>query len=102
MYAWNLLAICSRNITYVSLIIRTILLLFVLYQHDILHIDRIELMEFTYLGSIESLLESTFYSALIFTTYVHEDEDDVTSPHAIKDSLDNIWTHAVAKIPFHS
>ena len=102
MYAWNLLALCSRNITYVSLIIRTILLLFVLYQHDILHIDRIELMEFTYLGSIESLLESTFYSALIFTTYVHEDEDDVTSPHAIKDSLDNIWTHAVAKIPFHS
>ena len=102
MYAWNLLALCSRNITYVSLIIRTILLLFVLYQHDILHIDRIELMEFTYLGSIESLLESTFYSALIFTTYVHEDEDDVTSPHAIKDSLDNIWNHAVAKIPFHS
>ena len=102
MYAWNLLALCSRNITYVSLIIRTILLLFVLYQHDILHIDRIELMEFTYLGSIESLLESTFYSALIFTTYVHEDEDDVTSPHAIKDSLDIIWTHAVAKIPFHS
>ena len=86
------------------MIIRSVLILFLLYHYDIMHIDRIELMEFTYLGSIESLLESSpfIYSALVFTTYVHEDEDDVTSAHAIKDSLDNIWNHAIAKVSFHS
>ena len=97
MYAWNLLALCN-------MIIRSVLILFLLYHYDIMHIDRIEWIEFTYLGSIDSLLESSpfIFSALVFTTYVHEDEDDVTSAHAIKDSLDNIWNHAVPKVPFHS
>ena len=65
MYAWNLLAICSKNITYIRLLV----LVFILYQYDILHINRIELMEFTYLGSIDSLLDySSFNSPELHNT----------------------------------
>ena len=55
MYAWNLLALCN-------MIIRSVLILFLLYQYDIMHINRIELMEFTYLGSIESLLDYSSFN----------------------------------------
>ena len=51
------------------MIIRSVLILFLLYQYDILHIDRIELMEFTYLGSIDSLLDySSFNSPELHNT----------------------------------
>ena len=62
MYAWNLLALCN-------MIIRSVLILFLLYHYDIMHIDRIELMEFTYLGSIDSLLDySSFNSPELHNT----------------------------------